>query len=216
MDGAFHPLLESPVPNSISITGRGCIVTGSNMSGKSTFLRTLGVCAILAQSTYTCPAAAYRGSIFRIVSSVNPIDDLIEGKSFYFVEAERLLTMIRSSQGPTPVLCLVDELLRGTNSTERLAASEEILSYLGRNNAVVVAATHDVELVDRLAQSYENFHFSDHVDTGGLHFDYRLRPGRATTTNAIRLLEHLHYPDEIVENARRKAFKRPDHGSSDK
>lgn len=214
VDGAFHPLLESPVQNSISITGRGCIVTGSNMSGKSTFLRTLGVCAVLARSAYTCPAAAYRGSIFQIVSSVSPVDDLTEGKSFYFVEAERLLMMIRSSQGPTPVLCLVDELLRGTNSTERLAASEEILSYLAKNNAVVVAATHDVELVDRLARSYKNFHFSDHVDSDGLRFDYRLRPGRATTTNAIRLLEHLHYPDEIVENARSKAFKRPARGSS--
>ena len=214
VDGAFHPLLESPVPNSIAITGRGCIVTGSNMSGKSTFLRTLGVCAVLAQSAYTCPAVSYRGSIFRISSSISPVDDLMEGKSFYFVEAERLLAMIRSSQGPMPALCLVDELLRGTNSTERLAASEEILSYLAKNNAVVVVATHDVELVDRLARSYESFHFSDHLDTGGLRFDYRLRPGRATTTNAIRLLEHLHYPDEIVKNARSKAFGRPARGSS--
>ncbi len=214
VEGAFHPLLESPVPNSIAITGNGCIVTGSNMSGKSTFLRTLGVCAVLAQSAYTCPAAAYRGSIFRVASSISPVDDLMEGKSFYYVEAERLLEMIRSSQGAMPALCLVDELLRGTNSTERLAASEEILSYLAKNNAVVVVATHDVELVDRLTRSYESFHFSDHVDADGLRFDYLLRPGRATTTNAIRLLEHLHYPDEIVENARNKAFGGPKRGSS--
>ena len=177
------------------------------MSGKSTFLRTLGVCAVLAQSAYTCPAKTYRGSIFRIVSSVSLVDDLMQGKSFYFVEAERLLAMIRSSQGTAPVLCMVDELLRGTNSTERLAASEEILSYLAKNNAVVVAATHDVELVDHLDELYVNYHFNDSVDTSGLNFDYQLRPGRATSTNAINLLEHLNFPDEIVENARRKALK---------
>jgi len=206
VDGAYHPLLESPVPNSITITDRGCLVTGSNMSGKSTFLRTMGVCAVLAQSTFTCPAAAYRGSMLQIASSLSPMDDLMDGKSFYLVEAERLLTMIHSSQGSRPALLIIDEMLRGTNSTERLAASEAILSFLVKNNAVIIVATHDVELVQRLAASYDSFHFSDQVDSSGLQFDYNLRPGRATTTNAIRLLDHLSYPSEIVENARRQAF----------
>jgi len=203
---AFHPLLLSPVPNSISLAGTSCLITGSNMSGKSTFLRTLGLNAVLAQSVFTCPAASYKGSLFRVISSLSQTDDLMEGKSQYLVEAERLLAMIRSSEGATPTLCIIDEVLCGTNSRERLAASEEILQYLAKGNAIVVTATHDVELVDRLAQSYTSYHFSDYVDDNGLHFDYLLRPGKATTTNAIRLLEYLSYPGEIVDSARTKAF----------
>ena len=203
---AFHPLLGSPVPNSISLAGRGCLITGSNMSGKSTFLRTLGVNAVLAQSVFTCPAACYKGSLFRVISSISQTDDLIEGKSHYVVEAERLLAMIRSSEGAIPTLCIIDEVLCGTNSRERLAAAEEILLYLAKSNALVVAATHDVELVNRMSQSYASYHFSDYVDDNGLHFDYLLRSGKATTTNAIRLLEYLSYPGEIVEEARTKAF----------
>jgi len=92
----WHPLLEEPVRNSIDIREKGVIVTGSNMSGKTTFLRTLGVNSILAQTIYTCLARSYVGNYFRIFSSVNEVDNLMEGKSYYLVEAERLLKMIRS------------------------------------------------------------------------------------------------------------------------
>ena len=166
----------------------------------------MGINAVLAQSVFTCSAAAYRGALFRVITSISQTDNLMEGKSRYAVEAERLLAMIRSSEGTTPTLCIIDEVLCGTNSRERLAASEEILQYLAKSNAIVVTATHDVELVDRLARSYACCHFSDYVDDGGLHFDYLLRTGKATTTNAIRLLEYLSYPSEIVVNARSKAF----------
>jgi len=202
---AIHPLLASPVPNSISLTDRGHLITGSNMSGKSTFLRTLGINVVLAQTVLTCPATAYRASLFQVITSLSQTDALIEGKSFYLVEAERLLTMIRSSEGSIPTLCIIDEILCGTNSAERLVASEEILRYLAGKNARVIAATHDIELVDRLTPFYSMYHFSDDVDDKGLHFDYHIRPGKATTTNAIRLLDYLGYPKEIVENARGKA-----------
>jgi hypothetical protein len=206
LDCVFHPLLESPVANSISVTGRGCLITGSNMSGKSTFLRALGVNAVLAQSVYTCPARSYKGSMFRIISSLVRNDDIVEGKSLYLAEAEGLLAMVSSVEGSMPTLCLIDELLHGTNSRERLAASEEILAYLACKNALVIAATHDLQLVDRLAHLYETYHFTDYVDEKGLHFDYRLRPGKATTTNAIRLLEYLGYPPEITRKAHDRAF----------
>ena len=87
-------------------------------------------------------------------------------------------------------------------------------ALLDRAIFAVYRGGRNIGLVDRLARAYQSFHFSDHVDAGGLRFDYLLRPGRATTTNAIRLLEHLHYPDEIVENARNKAFGGPERGSS--
>jgi DNA mismatch repair ATPase MutS len=203
---AVHPLLKASVSNSICIKGTGCLITGSNMSGKSTFLRTVGINVILAQSVVTCPAIRYRGPLCHVITSLSQTDALVEGKSFYLVEAERLLAMIRCSENTTPTLCLIDEVLCGTNSVERLAASEEILNYLVGKNTLVIAATHDIELVDRLMLTYASYHFSDAVDDHGLHFDYRIRPGRATTTNAIRLLEYLGYPDVIVENARMKAL----------
>jgi DNA mismatch repair ATPase MutS len=123
--------------------------------------------------------------------------------------------MIRSSEGTIPTLCIIDEILCGTNSAERLVASEEILKYLAGKNSRVVAATHDIELVDRLTPFYAMYYFSDDVDDKGLHFDFRIRPGKATTTNAIRLLDYLGYPKEIIENAQASAVAAKANGRHD-
>ena len=199
-----HPLLSDPVPNSIAITSKGVFVSGSNMAGKSTFLRTVGVNAILAQTISTCCAAAYRGSFFRIISSINQADRLGEGKSYYLMEAERLLGIIQAAEAPTPPLCIVDELLKGTNSTERFAASVEILKYLCQQRAIVIVASHDTDMARILQEEYENYHFSDQFAESGLQFDYHLRKGISSTRNAITLLDSLGYPSGIVESARRR------------
>ena len=199
---SWHPLLSDPVPNSITITSKGVFVSGSNMAGKSTFLRTVGVNAILAQTISTCCAAAYRASFFTIISSINQADRLGEGKSYYLMEAERLLAIIRAAQGTTPPLCIIDELLRGTNSTERFSASVEILKHLCQQDAIVVIASHDTDLARTLRDHCENYHFSDQFTESGLQFDYRLRKGISSTRNAIALLDFLGYPSQIVESAR--------------
>jgi DNA mismatch repair ATPase MutS len=98
-------------------------------------------------------------------------------------------------------LCLIGEPLVGTNSSERIAASREILQYLIKHNAFVFVSMHDLELARTLEPSYESHHFSDDVDQQGLTFDYKLRQGIATTSNAIKLLDYLEYPKEIIENA---------------
>ena len=200
-----HPLITNPVPNSISLVDTGCLITGANMSGKSTFLRTLGVVSILAQTLFTCPATRYRASFFRTLSALATRDDLVRGKSYYLAEAERLLEMIRSSGSVVCNLYLVDEILRGTNTAERLAASEEILAFLSATNCLVVVATHDLELVDRLAQCYDSYHFDATIDQAGMHADHRLISGPTCTRNAIDLLELLQYPATIVANARRRS-----------
>ncbi len=202
-----HPLVHAAVPNSLRLAGKSCLITGSNMAGKSTLLRAIGANVLLAQTICTCTARSYRASFFQLISSVTTADNLHEGKSLYFTEAERLLQMVRWPAGETPLLCLVDELLEGTNSTERIAASEEILAYLAKKQAIVIAITHEVTLAEKLREAYETYHFSHRVSGDGLIFDYRLRPGAATTTNAIHLLELLEYPQEIVDNARQKAQK---------
>jgi hypothetical protein len=201
---AIHPLLTNPVPNSITIRGKGITITGSNMAGKTTFLRTLGVNTILAQTVYTCFATSYTGNYFRIISLINESDNLIEGKSYYLMQAEHLLRMIRYSEKETLTLCFIDEPLAGTNSSERVVASFEILRYLIDHNALVVVATHDLDLVRRLEFGFESYHFTDAVDDQGLKFDFKLREGITSTSNAIKLLEYLDYPSDIVNKSMNK------------
>lgn len=101
------------------------------MAGKSTFLRTIGINGLFAQTISTCLAASYRGPMLNVVTSISRTDNIMKGKSFYFTEAERLLKLINTVKGEFPALCIIDELLSGTNSVERLAAAEGILSKPG-------------------------------------------------------------------------------------
>jgi len=199
---AVYPLLENPVPASVSINKSGVIIIGSNMSGKSTFLRNIGCNVLLAQTIVTCLALYYKSSFFRIMTSISRTDDVITGKSFYYVEAERILRAIRSLDFDTPTLCIIDELLSGTNSAERLQASDAILHYLLKQNTLVICATHDLELIDRLDGLCDLYHFTGTADDTGLSFDHRLKPGIATARNAIDLLEYLGYPDDIIKRAK--------------
>jgi DNA mismatch repair ATPase MutS len=200
---AKHPLLPEAVSNSITIRQKGITVTGSNMAGKTTFLRTLGVNAILAQTIYTCLAASYTANYFRIISLISETDSLLEGKSYYLVQAEQLLRMIKSSEKDILTLCLIDEPLAGTNSSERIVASFEILRYLFDHKAVAIVATHDLELAGKLEFGFKSYHFTDKVDQEGLSFDFKLRDSITSTSNAIKLLEYLGYPEVILKWARK-------------
>ena len=203
-----HPLLQTAVPNSIAVgAGRGVLVTGSNMSGKSTFLRTVGVNAILAQTINTCLAREYRAPIFHVRSCIGRTDDILTGTSYYVAEVEALLDLVRASDGPASHLFLLDELFRGTNAVERIAAGQAVLIQLleaargGPKPHVVLAATHDLELVELAAWRYEPYHFSDSVGPDGLSFDHRLRPGASTSRNAITLLRLHGAPDALISRA---------------
>jgi DNA mismatch repair ATPase MutS len=201
---AKQPLLDNPVPVSISIHKNIILITGSNMGGKSTFLRTIGNNVLMAQTIATTTASSFRGAFFRIVTSISRTDDLVAGKSFYYVEAERILKTIQSFDKGTPTLCIIDELLSGTNSVERLHASEAIIQYLAKQNTLAIIATHDLELAQRLNGVCDFYHFASNVDENGLKFDYLLKPGIATTRNAIALLKYLGYPKEITDKAQQE------------
>ena len=204
---AMHPLLTAAVPNSITLApGRGVLITGSNMSGKSTFLRTVGVTAVLAQTVHTCVAGSYEAPVYDVRSAIGRADDLLTGRSYYIAEVESLLALVSASGGAMPCLFLLDELFRGTNAVERIAAGQAILHHLVAgparpNQHVVLAATHDGELVDLLADRYSAFHFGDAVGADGLIFDHRLRPGPAATRNAIALLRLHGAPVELIRDA---------------
>jgi hypothetical protein len=196
-----HPLIAEAVPNSIALKAKGLCITGSNMAGKTTFIRTLGLNALLAQTLYTCLAESYQASLFKIISSINEKDDLVAGKSYYLVEAEQLLRMVKLSEEDQALLCLVDEPLGGTNSNERVAASLSITRYMANQGALVAITTHDLQLARKLNDVFDCYHFSDNVDHRGMHFDYQLRQGIASSSNAIKLLEYLEYPEEVTVNA---------------
>lgn len=208
MLGLRHPLLPEAVPNSVELgPPRGVLVTGSNMSGKSTFLRTVGVNAILAQTINTCLATSYRAPVFLVRSLIGRSDDLTAGRSYYRDEVDAVLSLVRASRSSRSHLFLFDELFRGTSTIERIAAAEATLAELihedGRTPSphVVIAATHDRELVALLERTYASFHFADSIDAHGLSFDYRLRRGPARSWNAIALLEVCGAPPRLVERA---------------
>lgn len=199
LEGAYHPLLDESVPNSIGVSNRGILITGSNMSGKSTLLRTVGVNVLLAQSIATCLAKSYRACPLRLVTSIGRADNLIEGKSYYLEEALSVLRILENVQERVTILAIFDELFRGTNSEERIFAAQRVLQYLIGRNALVLAATHDLELCDLLAEEYTSYHFSERVGDLGLEFDYKLKAGPATTRNALALLRYLGYPQEVTD-----------------
>lgn len=204
MEQMYHPLLNQPVKNDITVK-RGVLITGSNASGKSTFLRAAALNAILAQTIHTCIAASYRGSLFRVYSSMSLQDDIESGDSYYMVEVksiQRILKQVQEAEKDgKQVLCFVDEVLRGTNTVERIAASTQILRALAKEHAVCFAATHDLELTKLLDNVYDNYHFEEEIVEDDIVFPYRLQKGPAVSRNAIALLKMLGYEETLVRDA---------------
>lgn len=200
----YHPLISDPVANSITAK-RGVLVTGSNASGKSTFIKNVAINAILAQSVNTCLASSYEAPMFRILTSMALRDDLYKGESYFIVEIKSLKRILDQAEEGMPVLCIVDEVLRGTNTIERIAASSRILKQLAAPNVICFAATHDIELSYILEKYYDNYHFEEEIRQQDILFSYLLQKGRASTRNAISLLQLLGYPQEIVDDAREAA-----------
>lgn len=204
VDQVYHPLMDNPVKNSVS-TDKGVLLTGSNASGKSTFLRAVAVNALLAQTIHTCLADCYEAPAFHIYSSMALKDDLLSGQSYYMVEIraiKRILDQVRKAQEEKGyVLCFVDEVLRGTNTVERIAASTQIMKMLSSEHALCFAATHDIELTKLLEDEYLNYHFEERIEEDDIFFPYKLMHGPATTRNAIALLKMLGYDERIIEEA---------------
>lgn len=197
---AYHPLIEEPIANSICAE-KGILVTGSNASGKSTFLKTIAINAIMAQGLHTCAANIYRGPWCQIFSSMALRDNIYQGESYFIAEIKALKRILVTEDENLPVLCFVDEVLRGTNTVERIAASTQVLREFQRRNILCFAATHDIELTFLLEKEFENYHFQEQIQDGEVIFDYRLYKGRSNSRNAIRLLELLGYETDIVEGA---------------
>jgi len=191
-----HPLLhpETRVCNSVELDQhqRIVILTGSNMAGKSTFLRTIGVSLSLAYAGSPVNADRLTTSLFRPFTCIKVSDSVQDGLSYFYAEVKRLTALLAATKAddPLPVLFLIDEIFRGTNSRERLIGSRSYIRALSESNAIGLVATHDLELV-KLADEIDgvvNFHFREEVSDGRMVFDYRLRSGPCPTTNALTIM----------------------------
>jgi len=191
-----HPLLkpQSKVCNDFALDHdqRIIILTGSNMAGKSTFLRTIGVNLSLAYAGAPVNAERLETSLFRLFTCIKVSDSVQDGLSYFYAEVKRLQALLAATRvdDALPVLFLIDEIFRGTNSRERLIGSRSYIRALSQGTSVGLIATHDLELI-KLADEIEgvaNFHFREEVRGGRMVFDYRLRPGPCPTTNALTIM----------------------------
>jgi hypothetical protein len=193
--GLGHPLIPRSrcVTNDLGLGDpvRLLVVSGSNMSGKSTFLRTVGINAVLAQAGAPVRAASLRLSPLAIGTTVRIQDSLQAGRSRFYAEITRLHQILERTKGPLPVLFLLDEILHGTNSHDRRIGAEAVLRALLQRPAIGLVTTHDLaltEITEQLVPRAANVHFADQLADGALHFDYRLHPGVVRHSNALALM----------------------------
>ncbi len=193
-----HPLLpeDGAVPNDVSISRqpRVLVVSGSNMSGKSTLLRTVGTNAVLAQAGAPVGARSLRLSPLVVGASIRVVDSLQEGESRFYAEILRLGAIVEQASGEPPVLFLIDEFLHGTNSHDRRIGAEAIVRRLVERGSFGFVTTHDLALThiaDALGDQGANVHFEDHLEDGKMRFDYRMRAGVVEKSNALELMRSV-------------------------
>ncbi|HET6546274.1 MAG TPA: hypothetical protein VFG55_05955 [Rhodanobacteraceae bacterium] len=203
IEDGLHPLLVGGVANSVRLDRRSALVTGSNMAGKTTFIKMLGVNALLAQTLGFCLASRAVIPRATVMASIQAAHSVASGKSHYFSEVETIHSFLARKARGGCAMFVIDELFSGTNTMERVAIAHAVLESLS-DRSLVLATTHDVELQAVLEGRYDLYHFQESPEVDGF-FDYRLRPGPATERNAIRLLKELGFPDGIITNAMRYA-----------
>ena len=201
-----HPLL----PENVRVRNDFCfdrpgavaLITGSNMSGKSTFLRTLGVNLCLAYAGAPVHAEKLRAVPLRLFTCIQVADSVTDGISYFYAEVRRLKALLTAlnADDESPLLYLIDEIFRGTNNHERLAGSRDYIRALSKGRGVGVISTHDLELVGMADEvpRIQNFHFREEISEGRMVFDYRLRPGPCPTTNALKIMRLAGLPVSAV------------------
>lgn len=198
-----HPLIDEDIAiaNDLDIS-KNILLTGSNASGKSTFMKAVALNLIMSQNLHTTTASSFKCHSVYVITSMANADDVLSGNSYFMAELKsiRRLFNIHSKE---MIYCFIDEIFKGTNTTERIAASESVLSFLYHTpNYKVIAATHDIELSTILKKKYLNYYFNESIQNNQIFFDYKIKLGKANTRNAIELLRITHFPDQIYKRAK--------------
>ena len=188
-----HPLIhqQQVVDNTFSPNGKHLIIiTGSNMSGKSTFLRAIGINYCLANIGAPVFAKSFHFIPMKILSCIRVSDSLRDGQSYFFAEVQRMKKILNEAK-QNPIFFLIDEPLRGTNNQERLIGNQHYLKQIVKTKACGFMSTHDLELtqLEKVSQAIANYHFSEQWKDNDLHFDYKIKKGPSQTTNALKILE---------------------------
>lgn len=189
-----HPLIPENkcVCNDFEINNGACVITGSNMSGKTTLLRTVGINLVLAYSGAPVFAQKMECSVMGIFTSMRVRDDLNSGISTYYAELLRIKMMIEYSKKEQPMIYMIDEIFMGTNSLDRITGARSVLKNLNKSWIIGLISTHDFELCDleeERQENIKNYHFTEQYINNEIKFDYMLRPGRSRTTNARYLMK---------------------------
>ena len=200
-EGLTHPLIPNAVPNTLNVDNH-ILLTGSNASGKSTFMKAIALNLITAQTIQTATATKFKYQPGYVYTSMVNQDDILSGDSYFMTEIKsikRLFDLTLTDH----IYWFIDEIFKGTNTTERIAASEAVLNYFDQQDGyTVIAATHDIELSELLDHQYSNYHFNESISGNTIDFDYKIKSGKADTRNAIELLRITDFPNSIYERAK--------------
>lgn len=191
----YHPILKKPVKNSMNIQ-ESCMITGSNASGKSTFMKTIGLNMVMAKTIHTCFADSFSYYPYTLCTSIHMKDEIGDGDSYYVKEIKVLKGIIDQVKGHH-CLVLIDEILRGTNEKERLMIARAVLNYLFKQQSLVIITTHDVSLVNHF-KDINQYSFHDKVEDGKLNCDYLIKQGVCYVGNAIQLLRVYDFDESIL------------------
>lgn len=182
-----HPLIKNYVSNDVNFTKNSVIITGSNMSGKTTYLRSIGINLVLALNGANVLASSGQFSNIKIFTSMRVNDDVNKGISTFYAEIKRIKSMIEYSNSGQKMICLIDEIFKGTNSLDRIKGAQEGIKKLSKTNVIIVVSTHDFELCN--LENIVNYHFEEYYENNEIHFTYKLQNGRCKTSNAIFLMK---------------------------
>lgn len=203
IEGLYHPLIVKPVANNTMLTShKSMLITGSNMSGKTTFIRTVGINTLLAQTINTVCAQSFTSPRIQIHSAIKIADNLLDDTSYYYEEVKVIKKIIEASASEHPTLILLDELFKGTNTVERIASGKAVLSHLNAASNYVLVTTHDLELTELLKDEYTTYHFPESIENNELNFSYQLTEGKSVNTNAIKILEINGFPENLTNDAK--------------